>query len=189
MVFAEGEAAMDITLQVLLCILVADFLTGLFHWLEDTYLTPQMPLIGWFIAEPNIEHHREPAKLTLSGTFNRVYQSFLAAAVVGLVIWACGGWSWHIGLVLFLVAMGNEFHSWAHCDMGPVIRRIQETGLLISVFQHGRHHKRPYNRYYCTITCWVNPVLEAIHFWRALEWCVSWTGIKNKRCSAERGGY
>ena len=45
---------------IVVCWWAADFLTGFFHWLEDTYCLEGMPLIGSFICEPNIEHHIGP---------------------------------------------------------------------------------------------------------------------------------
>jgi len=51
------------------CLWCADFLTGFFHWMEDTYCLEHYPLIGQFICEPNIEHHVNPQLMVRTGTF------------------------------------------------------------------------------------------------------------------------
>ena len=50
------------------CLWAADFVTGMAHWLEDTYCLENYPLIGSFICEPNIEHHVDPQLMVREGT-------------------------------------------------------------------------------------------------------------------------
>src|SRR2546426_2572830 len=40
-------------------VLMADFLSGLAHWIEDSYFSPQTPLIGSTIRK-NVLHHSQP---------------------------------------------------------------------------------------------------------------------------------
>ena len=70
---------------IFVCWWAADFLTGFFHWLEDTYCLEQMPLIGGFICEPNIDHHIDPQLMVRVGTFfsRNVFQWVLC----GVLFW------------------------------------------------------------------------------------------------------
>jgi hypothetical protein len=45
--------------EVVLVVLLADFVSGFVHWAEDAYARPDMP---WFkkIAEENLLHHQRP---------------------------------------------------------------------------------------------------------------------------------
>jgi ubiquitin-conjugating enzyme E2 variant len=54
---------LQILLQALGVILLADFLTGVFHWLEDAYGTEDTPVLGPLVIKPNIVHHHYPALL------------------------------------------------------------------------------------------------------------------------------
>jgi hypothetical protein len=43
--------------EVIGAVLVADSLSGLFHWLEDAYGNEKWPIIGRLVTKPNILHH------------------------------------------------------------------------------------------------------------------------------------
>ena len=51
------------------------------------------------------------------------------------------------------------------------------------------HHKKPYATRYCTRTNYLNPLLDAIAFWRGLEWLFERCGLTVRRATAARGGY
>lgn len=178
---------------ILICILVADFITGLIHWLEDSYGLPTWPLIGKEVIEPNIDHHRRPGFIgSMSTIISRNYQTVVPALIaMAAVLYALGESAWPIALTLVLASLGNEVHTWNHRhDNNRFVRFLQDSGLIQSRFQHGKHHKPPYESYYCTLTNFTNAVLESVRFWRGLEWLIlKLTGISHRRCSAERMGY
>jgi hypothetical protein len=51
------------------------------------------------------------------------------------------------------------------------------------------HHKRPYGVRYCTTTNYLNPLLDAIGFWRGLEWLIERLGATVQRATQARGGF
>lgn len=178
---------------IFVCIIIADFATGFFHWFEDTWVTPSTPLIGKSIGVPNVEHHRNPGLLAKMGTVISRNTVPVTIALIGLgVFWLFGLYCWQIVLILCLSALGNEVHEWNH-SMKPknwLVSFICDAGLVQTKHQHMLHHKKPYNKYYCTLTNFTNAVLERISFWRGLEWfCVTVLQMKMKRLSPERDGY
>lgn len=180
---------MDLTAQILICVLVADLLTGLAHWWEDTYGLPSWPLLGPLVIEPNIEHHERPARFTMSTVLCRNYQQVALAATVCMVAWLCDALAWQLVLVALLAAIGNEVHSWAHRrPRSRVARLLIETRLVQSARQHAEHHRPPFDRAFCTLTNVVNPIADAVGLWRGLEWLVSGVGIHPKRCTRARRG-
>lgn len=182
---------MSILAQVIMCVLVADFMTGLVHWVEDTYGVPSWPIIGKLVIEDNIEHHRRPNLIGKMGTFfSRNLQPTILGLITISIFLAFGVFCWQILLVSFLAAMGNEVHAWNHRRNNHwLIGSLQRSGLIQSRHQHNLHHKPPYDKYYCTLTGVTNEILEMLNFWRRLEWVISIFGIHHKRQSPERSGY
>lgn len=181
----------EFILTVLVCVFVADFLTGFMHWLEDTYAVPSWPRpLDTAIAIPNIEHHRTPHGMAASGFINRNYLSVLIAAAVSVPVLLIWGFSaWPFLLTATLAAFGNEVHAWNHRPPDKnnrLIRFLQDAGLVQSRWQHGLHHRKPYDRYYCTLTNFANSILERLNFWRWLEWALR---LPVKRGGPERQGF
>ena len=166
------------------CLWAADFVTGLAHWLEDTYCLENYPLIGSFICEPNIEHHVDPQLMVREGTFfsRNLLQWTLCGAMYGL-LWLVGLGGIFTFTILLLASFGNEIHRWNHMSKtNGFVTFMKDSGLIQVQKQHSLHHKQPHNQYYCVMTSLLNSVLERINFWRKLEWTVkAVTGIAPKR--------
>lgn len=176
--------------DVIVCVLVADLLTGIIHWAEDTYGLPTWPLLGKSVIEPNILHHADPVHFTMFGVLYRNYQVFAISLAIGSIAMLFHCLTWQFALILLLSSWGNEVHAWTHKrPHWKIVRLMQEMKLLISPEQHAKHHRKPYDTNYCTLTNWLNPVLDAVRFWRAAEWLLSLVGVKVQRASELRGGY
>ncbi len=161
--------------QVALLWLLADFLTGLIHWWEDAYGNPSWPLVGKLVIEPNLEHHKNP-RLLLKGTYwHRINTSLAAALLIGVVLWLAGFHSWQMVVCLLFSAQGNEIHAMGHRtdkENGRIVLFLQKMGIVQRRKTHGWHHKAPYDTNFCVMTEFLNPVLNAIGFWKKLEWFV-----------------
>lgn len=155
-----------------LCLWAADFLTGIAHWAEDTYCKSGYPIIGALICEPNKLHHEDPNLMVRTGNFlSRNCTQWLACGAVYGLLWLSGFGCYPVFLTLLLASFGNEVHYWNHTTkLGWLPTFIKMTGLVQSQRQHSLHHKPPYMKYYCTLTSFVNPVLELVRFWRSVEW-------------------
>jgi hypothetical protein len=173
--------------QLVLCLLLADFITGVVHWAEDCYGLPTWPLIGKHVIEPNIDHHRNPGLMgSMGGLFFRNYQSVLLFAVMAAIAWACGVLYWQVIVVGAIASFGNEVHLWSHRGGNRVVRFLQDACFIQRPEQHARHHKAPYDAYYCTITNVTNAVLERLNFWRFAEAAIGMVGVKPKRMTLAR---
>ena len=166
------------------CLWAADFVTGLAHWLEDTYCLEHYPLIGSFICEPNIEHHVDPQLMVREGTFfsRNILQWTLCGSAYAL-LWLVGLGGIFTFTILLLASLGNEIHRWNHmAKTNRFVTFMKDSGLIQVQKQHSLHHKQPHNQYYCVMTSLLNAVLERVNFWRKLEWIVkATTGITPKR--------
>lgn len=177
-------------LDILACILIADFITGLIHWIEDTYGVPTWPLLGEAVIEPNILHHSHPIAFTMGSVLYRNYQVFALGAAAVIVCYAAGWLTWQVCLTITLASMGNEIHAWAHKrPRWRVLRLLQDMKLVVSPEQHAKHHRPPYNTNFCTITNWLNPLLDAVRFWWCLESGLAVVGVTPARMTEARRGY
>lgn len=165
----------DAIAHVLLCWLAADFLSGLFHWLEDRYFTTALPILGKYVAAPNEVHHSQPTEFLRGGYWFRNWTTIVPAGIACLLtLWS--PWC----LTFLFLTQANEIHAWAHQRCNRWVRALQETGLIQSAKHHGGHHRAPFDCRYCVMTNWLNPVLDELRFWFVLEWLVSWLGIYPK---------
>lgn len=153
-------------------ILVADFLSGFIHWAEDTFWTEETPLIGEWIIAPNDLHHRDGAAFLKKNWWDSSKDSVAIGAAVVVVAFATHHFGWQIILFAIVAANANQFHKWAHVHPMKVpawVRGCQKIGLLQHPKHHASHHRGLKNTAYCVITEYLNPVLDGIGFWRALE--------------------
>jgi ubiquitin-conjugating enzyme E2 variant len=172
-----------ITLEIFGTILIADFASGLVHWLEDAYGDPDWPVIGKLITRPNIVHHHDPRYFTRHGWFYSSWLLLCVGVLTLLAAWLCGALTWHVWLFVILGGNANQIHKWAHrspAENGPVISFLQQTRLLQTPRHHAGHHTNPKNSHYCVLTDFLNPILDAIGLWERLE-TVIWTLCRVRR--------
>lgn len=155
----------------------ADFLSGIVHWLADTWGSEDIPVLGRRFLRPFRVHHVNPDDflerdfINCNGDVALLTLPVLASSLLlplddGLSRWTA----------LFLVALcagilpTNQVHQWAHSLAPPRwVRPLQRAGILLDYEQHQRHHAPPYAMNYCITTGWCNRTLTAIGFFPALE--------------------
>jgi plasmanylethanolamine desaturase len=178
-------------LQTVMTVLAAEFAAGIVHWFEDAYVREDTPLLGRFVARPNIVHHHYPRYMTRHNWWQSSWDLALLAAILLAVTWASGWLTWQVWLFAILAANANEFHKWEHRtrkENGRAISFLQDLWLLQTARHHARHHTDPKNSHYCTITNVLNPLLDGIHFWDGLEWFIAKiTGIQRREDTSVRG--
>lgn len=166
---------------VVLGLLAADFISGVLHWIGDTWGTEQTVLIGQRFIRPFRFHHAHPLDMLHSHFFTTNGDTSLACLplliapfllplhidgwrIAAVFLWAVGGWG----------MWTHQFHKWAHLKHPPlVVRWLQRAGVILTPSHHWRHHKEPFAVNYCITTGWCDPVLSRLRFFPALEWIVS----------------
>lgn len=162
---------MDILLGLAAAIAMADLLSGFGHWVEDCWFGPDTPLMGR-IVRANILHHAEPAAFTGKPWHVTVKSTLPFSGGFALLLWSLGALTWWMGLAIGIATFSNQVHKWAHLPGASVpaaVRALQRWRVLQSPSHHARHHRGEKNTSYCVLTNWLNPVLDAIRFWRGLE--------------------
>jgi ubiquitin-conjugating enzyme E2 variant len=172
-------------------VLAADFVAGMIHWLEDAYVREDTPIIGKWVARPNIVHHHYPRYMTRHSWWQTSFDLFLVSAALVIGAWFLGLLSWEVWVFAIVSANANEFHKWEHRtrkENGRIISFLQDIRMLQTAKHHARHHTDPKNSHYCTITNFLNPVLDGAHFWDGLEWALARTvGLNRREDTSIRG--
>jgi ubiquitin-conjugating enzyme E2 variant len=158
--------------QIVIVILAVDFASGVLHWLEDSYGKPSWPFLGKHVIEPNILHHFRPRAFTKTSVWRRNSGTMVICGSLMVMVVLLGGFHWMWLLACVLGAISNEIHCWAHRsprENGKFITCLQRMGLIQSRKAHARHHTDPKNQSYCTVTNFLNPMLDAVQFFGRME--------------------
>ncbi|HEX8441417.1 plasmanylethanolamine desaturase [Archangium sp.] len=171
---------------VLLGYLAADFVSGLVHWMGDTWGSTEMPVLGKAFIRPFREHHVDEKAITRHDFVETNGNNCLVSIPVALLAVALPhsspGWvfvSTFLGAMIFWVMATNQFHKWSHVDSPPaLIGFLQRTHLILPPDHHRVHHTAPYNKYYCITVGWMNKPLLMIAFFPTMERLITWaTGM------------
>lgn len=163
---------------------LADFASGIVHWIWDTWGSPDWPVIGRMFVRPFREHHEKPLEITkhdfleLNGASSFATLPLLAAGyeIAGTEGSSALFGSMVLGWTSVMILLTNLCHRWAHDETdrpGKVVRALQRWGILLSHAAHDVHHQPPHTRAYCITHGWLNPILDGIRFFPVLEWAVT----------------
>jgi len=162
----------QLILEFSLTVIIADFVSGFVHWFEDTYGTEETPIWGKWIVKPNLEHHVHPAAFTKKSWLESSWDLTLISGAIVLVCYWCNSLTWHVWLFAVLSANANQLHKYVHMPARKVpfiVRFLQKIGLFQKPKHHAVHHSGKKDQSYCVLTPYTNWMLDAVYFWRILE--------------------
>jgi ubiquitin-conjugating enzyme E2 variant len=173
----------------------ADFISGLVHWMADTWGTEEFPILGPRFIRPFRVHHITPNSFLTCNFLDTNGDTCLIAIPTLLGFYlipvnSLGGlFALTFGVAFCIFAIPtNQIHQWAHMPKPPRwVQFMQRSGMILSKKEHARHHKLPYAGYYCITNGFCNNILERLRFFRVLEWIItSITGIPPRQEEAKR---
>uniref|UniRef100_A0A6B2LCA8 Lipid desaturase domain-containing protein n=1 Tax=Arcella intermedia TaxID=1963864 RepID=A0A6B2LCA8_9EUKA len=174
---------------LLLGLVFADFMSGLVHWMADTWGTLEVPFFGPTFIRSFREHHVSPTAMCEHDWFETNGDNFMLV-VFPLYSIASKNFdeltylSYFGAAFLFSTSFGvsltNQIHKWSHTrNLSPFISFLQNNYIILPKENHTLHHRPAFDGYYCITTGWLNPLLEYISFWKKAEAVVSkLTGLK-----------
>jgi hypothetical protein len=131
---------------------LADLVVGLVHMTGDFFQLPQF-----------IHHHEAPRWMTTKGYVHHTFRSYLLSLIV------VGIFRFHHPLWItttLLSIHGNEIHAWLHVKHQETvpnwIQWLQKNHLILDSASHLGHHRNQYDRQFCTLTGWANPLLNCL---------------------------
>jgi len=164
---------------------VADFFSGIFHWIADTWGSLETPVIGNTFIRSFREHHLSPTAITKHDLIEANGDNCMITIPL-LMITAFGNYKLddiyylfvHNFLILlcFWVSLTNQIHKWSHTYKLPFyVTLMMDMGLILSKRDHAIHHRNPFDKFYCITNGWLNPWLANIDFWKRLESVITFT--------------
>lgn len=163
---------MSFFIAVLAGILLADFLSGFVHWVQDRYGRPSWPIVGSAIADGHA-HHDQPLAFLDAGFLKRNGATMILTGTIGALVAALGGLNTMTVTAMIVGGLSNEIHALTHRRGLPALIAVPRfIGLLQYPAHHLRHHGaavRGISDRYCVITAWLNPALDYIGFWTRAE--------------------
>ena len=179
--FAAVEMGWPSLLAALLAgYFVADFSSGVVHWVIDTWLDERA--LGRGIAITR-EHHTHPEHVDGYGFLE--YSSLGSAPSAlffgpVLAVTACFPVSettytlvtlWFVSSLCLL--LGMTFHNLAHRPARSAIMRLaQRLHLVCPVAHHWVHHHNT-TVHYCVVNGWANYPCDRLNLWRTLEHAIT----------------
>ncbi|MDX1958818.1 MAG: fatty acid desaturase CarF family protein [Leptospiraceae bacterium] len=163
-------------ITVILSYLSADFISGYVHFLGDNFLSENSPILGEAFIRPFREHHTDPKAITRHDFIETNGNNCLVSIppMLGLYFLFPIESKLSCFTILFLtllflfIFITNQIHKWAHeSNPSKLISFLQNHHLILNPIHHKIHHTKPYNKYYCITTGWLNPILYKIRFF---EW-------------------
>lgn len=156
--------------------LAADFVSGLVHFLADSFGRVETPIFGRLFIYPFREHHADPLAITRHSFLEtNGANSLISLPVLGAVLALTDAQAdlfFRLWVCFFLLAifLTNQIHQWSH-QAHPVapIRLLQRCGLILTPKGHAIHHTAPHDTYFCITSGWLNPVLTSLRFFPALK--------------------
>jgi len=152
--------------------LIVDFASGVVHWFEDQYGSMRMPRwVVKYIVKPNRLHHIYPRAVVHCPRWISVAQGVGPGIVFLPFLFVFLGWRLSL-FALLLAALPNFVHKWNHqrdSERPTVVKLLQRLYLLQSPRHHHGHHVGRTDVAYCVVTPFLNPILDAVGFWRRLE--------------------
>lgn len=169
--------------------MLADIISGIFHWFEDTYLDYciNIPFLS-SISKYNELHHYFPRSIIAHSYYENISESLQLTICVLFVAYLLNKSIfkniYFIMTFAIFCSISNLLHRFSHmreCENNWFINFMQNTGIFTSHSHHSLHHTTSTEKY-CVISEYNNYILDSIYFWRALEYVIFlFTNIKPNR--------
>ena len=181
---------MNFFTQILIGFLIADFIAGIFHWFEDSYLdfNTEIPILS-NIGKDNALHHYFPREIVFYSNFENMQVTLPLALIVFALLYLLIPLKTLLRHKVLLITFfcfsvsANIIHKYSHmreCELPFIINILQKTFVLQPHSYHSKHHKDPGSKY-CVISPFLNIFLDYLLFWRVIENIIySITGVKPK---------
>lgn len=161
-----------IALQLIGLYLLADFITGIAHYLIDNVLPHWRSRVARYIVGENNLHHSKPRAMLNATRWQRLRVPLPFSIATLTLLGLLGLLTWQVVTLVSMLTVANEIHAFAHQtrrENGPLVTALQRIGFFQSARHHGLHHRSPFDCHYCVMSNWLNPLLDRLRLWSRLD--------------------
>jgi len=160
---------------------LADFLTGLGHWVEDTYFDENTRYVG-SLAIDNVIHHKDPRRMVQYNFIETISTTVMVMTPIYFVLLLAFGNSTVVHSLMFFTMIVNQIHKWSHMSVvPPIVRWLQLHNIIINPQNHRAHHTNGFRTNYCIIHEQLNWLYDSIGLWDMMESGLGVFGIYPKQ--------
>src|SRR5471032_2734892 len=94
--------------KIFATVLLADFVAGFVHWVEDAYAREDTLILGPLVARTNIVHHHYPRYFTRLSWWQSSWDLLVISALLVLGAWSLGVLTWPVWLFAIIATNANE---------------------------------------------------------------------------------
>ena len=161
--------------------LLADLLTGMAHWFEDSYLgyCNDLPILGTIAKDNELHHYFPRSILAYSYLEHLTFAMPMTLTAVGLLfVLNRSAFRKYFVCILtftFFSSIANIMHRFTHmrdCETNSVFKHMQKIGVFCSHDHHSIHHTSFSSEKYCVISEYNNYILDHFKFWSFLEYLI-----------------
>ena len=157
---------------------LADLLTGVIHWICDSFGNSQTPVWGPMLVGPFRRHHQNPLEITQISLAENLGASSIAGVIALIAAPVTQSdttklaslFANHLWLTVVVFAViSNLFHRWSHMPIHKKpawLHLLQKLRLVLPSKEHLAHHAKPYRINYCILSGWANPLTNRIPWYR-----------------------
>ena len=167
-------------LEIIIGFFIADFLTGIGHWGEDTYLNYniKIPLLD-VISKENEMHHYFPRSILKHSYYDNIKTTLIIVIIILICIFFINkkllfDYKYLVITIFIFTSFSSIIHRICHmrkCEKHKFILFLQKYNIISSDEHHRQHHVKS-NINYCINTPYLNMILDSIYFWRILEFII-----------------
>ena len=121
---------------------LADILSGVIHWLQDSYLTENTFNSRFFaeVSRDNDRHHKYPWLMSQTTVWHNINDSVIIGFPLSFGLFMIGSPT-ILWLAILFGSYANAIHRYAHSSKRPkLVRLLQHTGIFMSNKHHREHH-------------------------------------------------
>ena len=165
--------------QIILGVLLGDFITAFIHWLSDNYLDPRKIKNSFlFNIAIGFELHHFIPRTILSNTYFENIQNQLSLCLIVLVLIIIFAkkilYNNFFGIIstLLLVSFSNIIHRFSHLrydELNGILKFLQKNNILIGNDEHKIHHCVNQHIKYGVINKYTNYIYDYLNIWKILE--------------------
>jgi hypothetical protein len=175
----------NLAIDIVIALMVADFVGALIHWFEDTYTYNQpLPSVLGKIAKDNKVHHHHPHIIVSESYWQNSRYNVIGSVIVCILAASAHQLMFtttlpvrRLVLTGAAMSMVNLVHRFSHekDSERPAVITWLQSWLLVSSDEHSQHHSMEQRNTFSVFLKGTNSIYDSLGIWRIAEGIIAVT--------------